>query len=298
MVPAAAPETETGEVFVIALPRIVVDFDQSGNPSVLGFGLANLATYGVAVPNYQLNPGYIAMMQNANIQHLEMRQTGNGLVLFVNGKALPHLGWTDESLQALGGLTSAFNVQSTMVQRFLPIMRRVGIDLVLRFPVSAGVAEVPLVDPDEAVQVVAAASEEPASAVVAFEVKYDANGVPAILGISASDLAAMGLNAPLALSPDVVRSLQAYNIQNMELRGKADGIFLYVNGQPLPNIVWDDVMLSNAADLWVQMNPGAAAQYVQVARTAMPLLNNADIAVMVHFPVAAGAQPIAAKMHY
>lgn len=298
MVPAS-PETESGEVFVVALPRIVIDFDDAGSPSMMGFGLADLQRYGLYVPNVGLSKAYIDMFKAYNVQHVELRQTGNGIVLFFNGKPLPHIGWSDESLRQASDIATLFNVQNTQViRKFLPIVRRLGLDLVLRFPPADGAAEIPLIDPEEAVKVMAQPSGEPASAVVAFEVKYDANGVPGILGITAADLAALGINAPLALHPYYIQMLQDYNIQTMELRGKADGIFLYVNGTPLPNIVWDDAMLGNATDVFIQFNPGLPTEYIEIAKTVVPLVNNADIDIMVHFPLAEGAQPIAAKMHY
>jgi hypothetical protein len=299
MVPAAAPETESGEIFVVALPRIVVDFDADGVPSMMGFGLDDLAQYGLYVPNVAIPKMYINEMVARNIQHVELRQTGNGIVLIVNGKPMPHIGWSDQGLQATANLASLFGMGNTgMIGKFLPIVRRLGLDLVLRFPVAEGQAPVELINPDVAVNVAAAPSDTPASAVVAFEVKYDENGVPGILGITAADLAAMGINAPLALSPEYIALLQANNIQSMELRTKNDGIFIYVNGIALPNIVWDDAMLANAAETWVMANPGVQQQYVDIARSVAPMLNKADIAIMVHFPLAAGAEPIAAKMHF
>lgn len=300
MQPAAGPATESGEVFMVALPRIEVEFDGTGTPSIAGVKMADLARYGVAVDDsFKLNPYYVNWMTNANVQHVEMRQTGNGLALFINGKPMPHVGWTDESLQQLSDFAGMVNLGNTaMLRKFLPIVRRLGLDLVLRFPRQPGAADVALMDPNEALAVTAAKPSGPASAIVQFEVKYDKTGVPGILGISAADLAAMGINAPLAMHPDVIRNLQQNNIQNMEIRGKGDGLFLYVNGTPLPNIVWDDAFLTNAADAWVQMNSAAPQQWIEMVRTAVPLINKADIAIMIHFPLADGATPIAAKMHF
>jgi hypothetical protein len=297
MKPASDPMTDTGEVFMIALPRIVVNFDANGSPSVLGLSLTDVGKYsGMNLSSMQLNKFYIDWMMAADVQHLELRQTGNGIILFVNGKAMPHLGWSDAALQQATDFAGLFNVQNTgMIKKFLPIVRRLGLDLVLTFPRAEGVAEIPLVDPDVAVATVAQPSTEPASAIVQFEVKYDENGVPGILGITAADLAAMGISAPLALHPAYVALLQQNNIQTMELRGKSDGVFLYVNGQPLPNIVWDDTFLNNAVGVYAQMNP--QSPYIDIAKTVVPLMNKADIAIMVHFPIAAGQTPIVAKMH-
>jgi hypothetical protein len=297
MQPATGPQTDTGEVFMVALPRLQVDFDKDGNPGVVGLKLSDLSKFtGMNFAGFQLNKFYIDWMTAANVQHIELRQTGNGVVLFVNGKPLPNIAWTDASLQSAGDFAGLFNVQNTdMIRKFLPIVRRLGLDLVLTFPRGADVAEIPLADPNLVVKTVAAPSNTPASAIVQFEVKYDENGVPGILGISAADLAAMGVNAPLALNPAYVKLLKDNNIQTMELRGKSDGLFVYVNGNPLPNIAWDDAFLANSADLYAQMNP--SSPYIDVVKTVVPLINKADIGVMVHFPVAAGQKPIAAKMH-
>lgn len=297
MQPASGPETDTGEVFMVALPRLQVDFDKDGNPGVVGLKLSDLSKYtGMNFAGFQLNKFYIDWMSAANVQHIELRQTGNGIVLFANGKPLPNVAWSDASLQAAGDFAGLFNVQNTqMIRKFLPIVRRLGLDLVLTFPRSEGVAEIPLADPNLVVKTVASPSNTPASAVVQFEVKYDENGVPGILGISAADLAAMGMNAPLALHPAYVKLLEDNNIQTMELRGKSDGLFIYVNGNPLPNIAWDDAFLTNSADLYAQMNP--SSPYIDVVKTVVPMINKADIGVMVHFPLAAGQKPIAAKMH-
>jgi hypothetical protein len=297
MQPAAGPQTESGEVFTVALPRIEVAFDADGSPSILGLNMADLAKYtGMDASAYKLPKFYVDWMTAANVQHIELRQTGNGVGLWVNGKAMPHIGWDDASLQKTSDLMAMLNVPRTdMLRKFLPIVRRLGLDLVLRFPVAAGQAEIPLVDPNEAVKQAANPSTAPASAVVQFEIKYDDNGVPGILGISAADLAAMGIQAPLAMSPAYLDLLKKNNIQNMELRGKADGLFLYINGEPLPNIVWDDTYLNNVADMYAQMNP--QSPYIGVAKTVLPMVSRGDIAIMVHFPVAEGQTPIAAKMH-
>ena len=277
MQPATGPQTEGGEVFMVALPRIELAFDAEGSPSILGVDLAQVGQiFGVNATAYtsayRLPKFYVDWMTAANVQHMELRQTGNGIGMWVNGKALPHIGWSDASLQKTSDLMGLFNVQNTaMIGKFLPIVRRLGLDLVLRFPAQPGAAEIPLVDPTVAVQQAAAPSGEPASAVVQFEVKYDENGVPGILGISAADLAAMGIQAPLALAPAYLDLLKRNNIQNMELRGKNDGLFLYVNGEPLPNIVWDNQYLTNAADVYAQMNP--QSPYVTMAKQILPLVS-------------------------
>ena len=55
--PVTPPEPSTtpgGEVFQVALPRIVIDVDKDGNPSVLGLGPAVLKGMGVDLAGMQV----------------------------------------------------------------------------------------------------------------------------------------------------------------------------------------------------------------------------------------------------
>jgi hypothetical protein len=298
MKPATDEKTASGEIFILALPRIVIDFDADGSPSVLGMKLADAGLlFGADMSGLKLNEFYVDWMTAANVQHLEMRQTGEGLALLANGQPLPRLAWDDNSLQQAGVMASLFNVPDETVDLFkklLPIVRRLGLDIVLKFPLGPAAKAIPLADP--AVAMAKVKPEEAAvTAIAKFEVKYDEHGVPAILGISAQDLAALGIAAPLALHMDYVRVLQARNIQHIELRTKPDGLYVYVNGIPLPNLVWDNTLLTSAADFYVQTNP--SSPYIEVVKQIVPTLDNMDVGILVHFPLAPGAQPIPAKMH-
>src|SRR5450756_259476 len=79
------------------------------------------------------------------IQHIEGRQTGAGLEFLVNGKLMPHVGWTDDSLAEAGRVAAVFNVSGapTLV-KVLPIIRRLGVDVAIRFPKVTGAADIPL----------------------------------------------------------------------------------------------------------------------------------------------------------
>jgi hypothetical protein len=97
------------------------------------------------------------------------------------------------------------------------------------------------------------------------------------------------------LSPDMIAKLQAGNIQNMELRMKTDGLHIYVNGEPLPLVLWDSALLKNVVDVYSQLSPDAAL--LPVIQAFLPYLDRADVGILLHFPVAAGQEPIPAKMH-
>jgi hypothetical protein len=207
---------------------------------------------------------------------------------------MPHVGWSDASLNGASEFVKLFNIDGDLVKKFTPIVSRLGVAVALQFPVRADVQAIPLAA-DEVALAAPQPEDVPPSVVVRFEVRYNAQGIPAILGISAQDLLAWGINMPVALQMETLTALQARNVQHMELRSKADGLTLYVNGNALPNIVWDNQMLSDAAEVYAQTNP--ASPYIDVVKQWVPFVDNLDIGILVHFPLAAGAQPIPAKMH-
>jgi hypothetical protein len=298
MTPATGPATEGGEVFTIALPRIEVGFDEAGSPTLAGVDMQTVASLtgfdARSLP--RMNKFYLDWMKNAGIQHIELRQGGDGVYVFVNGKPMPYLAWSDASLQRATDLASLFGVANTdAIRKFLPIVRRLGLDMVLRFPHQG--ADIPLADANAIKNLAVKPSGEAPSAVAQFELKYDQNGTPAVLGITPYDLAAMGLNLGATnLSPAAIAMLQNSNIQSLELRGKDDGVFVYVNGQPLPNIAWDNSLLTNASQVYGQMND-QNQMLVKAIQQLLPLVNKADLGVLVHFPVAPGKSVIPAKMH-
>jgi sulfur carrier protein ThiS len=295
--PAVMPqnaETESGEQFVVALPQVVVDFDAAGNPSIMGMNLVDAGKMigqdlsGLSLSNTYIAPGIklVDSLMAANVQNVELRQTGDGVAILVNGKPLPHLTWTDESLQQATDVAAMLNVQGLdLVKKVLPIVRRLGVNVVLRFPTANGAEVIPLTDPNVPLPT-PVADDGPDSFVAHMEVKYDGQGVPSILGISARDLQAMGLNLPLAMAPSVIENLQKNNIKTMELRSKPDGIFIYANDVALPNLTWDNTMLLNAAELYGQMNP--TSPYVAAVKQFVPAINNLNIDLVLHFPTAEG----------
>ena len=238
-------------------------------------------------------------MKAANIQHVELRQTGDGIALLVNGALMPSLSFQDGSLQRISDVAPLLGQNGPaigqLIQKFAPLVQRLGLSVALKFPKADGAEEIAYVPADIKVAQLKPVTD-PASAVAKFEVKYDDQGVPSVLGISARDLQALGVNANVALDPGVTAQLQANNVQHIQLSSRSNGLYLYVNGNPLPAIAWDKDALTNAVGVYEQMNPGVPKQYLDLIKTFVPMLGQTDVSVMVHFPAAAGAQEIPAKM--
>jgi len=293
-VPTTSPETASGEIFMIALPRIVVDYDTAGNPTAIaGIDISKLP---FQLDALKLPPKTIAQFTSGNVQHIEMAFVGHGVVVYVNGKPMPYISWDDASLERALDLAAAFGLQNADVYKeMVPMLTRLGIDMVLRFPTQPGAAEIPMTKPGEAANLTITPTTEPPSVIVTFEIKYDQFGNPGILGITAADLAAIGLPLPVGLPLSTILSLQASNIQSIELRSKASGLYMYVNGEVLPNLSWDSALLTNLADLIVQLYPDSA--YAELVKATVPNLDRLDIDILIHFPLAPGATPIPTEMH-
>jgi hypothetical protein len=296
---ATGPTTASGEVFQVALPRLEMAFDAQGNPTVLGMKLSDVgAMLGQDLSTLKLDPALVNWMTNANIQHIEMRQTGDSLALLINGKPMPHLAWDEKALSQVMDLAGVFAPGSqnlfTTIKKFLPLVSRLGVDVTLRFPQQQGAAAIPLADPSVALAPVNP-SKDPASIILKSEIKYDDQGVPSMLGMSGYDLAAMGLPLPVAIDKSVLKNLQASNIQNVEFRTQPDGMYIYLNGNRLPGLAWDKQLLKNAAEAYAQMNPQSPV--IPTVNTLLPMLDTLDIGIMTKFPVAPGAKEIPAQMH-
>ena len=293
--PTVAPGSSGGMPFVIALPRIEINLDQNGQPSLLGIKLADVgALLGQDFSGLALDKPTLDKLVGAGIQHIEARQTGAGLEFLANGKLLPHVGWTDASLAEAGRMAGVFDVSGAQtLVKVLPILRRLGVDAAIRLPKVTGAADIPLAPLGAAVPV--ATTPISPTAVVRSEITFDDAGVPSILGVSAKDLAELGINVPAQLSPEMIQKFKANDIQSLELRTTPDGLTVYANNQPLPDLLWNEEMLTNAADLYNQLNPNVP--YSDLIKQAPPFVRAADIDILVHLPRAADKPEIPAQLH-
>lgn len=70
----------------------------------------------------------------------------------------------------------------------------------------------------------------------------------------------IGLPVGAVLTPELVQQLQAANVQQLQVRAGANGVFIYVNGQALPYLAWDSQSAANlnnvlkAAGMTVDVN--------------------------------------------
>jgi hypothetical protein len=291
------PDTGTtgGEVFQVALPRLVVDLDNEGNPSVLGISPALLQFFGVDTSAMRVPPETVQQMVDADIQHIEIAAVGDRILFYVNSEPMPHLGWTPTSLPRALDVAGVFmDVQNAqMIRQLLPLVTRLGLDIVLRFP-RGDAAEIEMMDPNLAKAFRPVPNTDPAGMIIKFEARFDEQGRPGLLGLTADDLAELGMSG-FAIAPDMLAKIQAANIQHMEFQTQPDGAFIYVNNEPLPTLIWDTQLLANLMDVIGKL--AADSPLLPLLEALVPYMDRADVGIMVHFPIAAGQEPIPAQMH-
>jgi hypothetical protein len=278
-VPTTDETTDSGQRFLISLPRLVVDVDKEGQASVNGLSIdaVNAIIPGAPLPDLTINPFYVDWMTNTNIQHLEFVSTDDGVFIFANGEPLPFLAWDGDSLSNLGTLAGIANLPyGNLISRLVPIVQRTGLNIVMRFPTQDGAQEIAIRDPSIAPEAMQPVTEEVApSFVTRIDVNYDANGVPTIAGISSRDLAEAGVFLPIELTPQTLQQLKSNDVKELRFVSGPNGVFVTVNGEALPQITWNSSLLTNSADLYAQMNPDSP--YIALAKLLLPELSNLDV---------------------
>jgi hypothetical protein len=278
-VPATDETTDSGQRFLISLPRLVVDVAEEGHPSVNGLSsdAVNAVLPGAPLPDFSVNPFYVDWMTNTSIQHLEFASTDDGVFIFANGEPLPYLAWDGDSLANLGTMAGIANLPyGNLITKLIPIVQRTGLNIVLRFPTQEGAEEIAIRDPSIAPEAMQPATEETApSFVTRIDVNYDANGVPTIAGINSRDLAEAGVFLPIELTPQTLQQLKSNDVKELRFVTGPKGVFVTVNGEALPQIAWNSSLLSNSADLYAQMNPDSP--YIALAKLLLPELANLDV---------------------
>ncbi|MER2598142.1 MAG: hypothetical protein ABTQ73_01310 [Caldilineales bacterium] len=277
--PTTDETTASGQRFLVSLPRLILDIDQSGRASVNGLSIetVNSLIPGAQLPDMGVNPVYVDWMTNTNVQHLEFVSSNKGIFIFANGQPLPYLTWDGDSLANLGTLAGIANLPyGELIGKLVPIVERTGLNIVLRFPMQTGASEIAMRDPAVAPEVLEpeTKSGDP-SFVVRIDVNYDEQGIPTVAGISSRDLAAAGIFLPVELTPDTLAQFKANNVNELRFVSGSNGVFATVNGEALPQIGWNSALLDNSANLYAQINPDSP--YINLANLLLPELSNLDV---------------------
>lgn len=192
-----------------------------------------------------------------NIQHIQIDNTPEGLLILVNGQAIPSLAWDGEKLVATAEVLDTLGSGVALLDRVLPLITNLGLGVILRFPIAQGEEALPMVAPEsEAAATARAAQEEFLAAVgtppvVQLTLAYAEDGTWSVADMDQETLATLlpvSLDM-LNLPPAVIEQVRNAGVQEVQLSTNVDGIFISINGKTLPYLTWADGRISHLLTL-------------------------------------------------
>ena len=304
-----APRTGAGssaamamnDELVIDLPAIVIDFDSDGHASIGGVPAAEMgAMAGVDLSTLALSPDWVNYFSMTNIQHLQIDNTADGLLVLVNGEPVPSLEWDQESLAATAGAVESLGIAIPVLDKALPLVRQLGISVIMRFPVAAGndVIAFAVSGDGSAAEMAQAAQAEFLAAVGAppkinLPIVYQADGSYAVGDLSDAEwtaLTGVPWNA-LRLDPTAISGLTGAGVTSMAIETDQGGIHISLNGNALPSIGWGNgevqhvLNLADQMGIWEAYMPGVdMTDMMSTLESLLPVVQTTNANISVYLP--------------
>jgi hypothetical protein len=293
---AAADESE----IVVDLPAIVLDVQPSGDIQVGGQSLSELGSqFGAGVAGMTLPPETVQALTASNIQHIQVDNTSEGLLILVNGAPIPSLAWDGEKLVATADVLESLGAGYTLLDKVLPLITQFGVGLIVRFPLAEGAEPLELVSTNNEVAAQAIAAQEEFLAAVGeppvfqMTIAYAPDGTWAIADVDQAEWSQL-LPVPLDmlnLTPATIQGLTAAGITEIGLATNADGIFLSINGETLPYITWADgrvnqlLVLAEESGLLTQItgNDPNMTAILDTVESLLPAVQASEVSLRVTF---------------
>jgi hypothetical protein len=294
---AAADESQ----IAIDLPALVLDVQPDGSISVGGQPLTELGGgLGAGLAAAAIPPDMVASVTAFNIQHIQIDNTPEGLLILINGQPIPSLAWDGEKLIATGEVLEQFGAGVGVLDRVLPLLANLGVGVILRFPIAEGEEALPMVAPEsEAAAAAMAAQQEFLAGVVTppvfhVTINYAADGTFTFADMNQADWEALvpGASTMLAQTPETIAQITAMGITDIELATNTDGVFISINGKTLPYLTWADGRVQHLLTLAeesgllamaVGNDPNMVALINQV-ESLLPAVQATDFSLRVTFP--------------
>lgn len=304
-----APRTGAGssaamamdDELVIDLPAIVIDFNTNGQASIGGMPAADLgAMAGIDLSTLAIAPDWVNYFSMTNIQHVQVNNTADGLLVLVNGEPIPSLAWDEGSLVATAGALESLGIMVPVLDKVLPLVQQLGIGAILRFPVQAGTDIIPyaVMGDGSAAEMARAAQEEFLAAVgsppkINLPIVYQADGSYSVGDLSDSEWTALtGVPwSALRLDPNAIAGLTASGITSLSVETDQDGIHVDINGNRLPTLGWGNGEVQHVLNLAAQMGiwdaylPGVAMDDMMATVGALlPVVQTTNATIAIYLP--------------
>ena len=239
----SAEETTIGPLQFASLA-----FDAEGKASFEGIPLAEIEqalgqSFGVALP-----PVALQIMTALGVEQFSLATQPNGIDLALDGTALPGLAYDTERLNNLMPIVSAFVDPSMagMIGEVVPKLPGADLDIIVSF------------------------TGEPTAETMlpTIPVSVGEDGSLGVWGIP--------LGTGSLLPADLLDMLGDMNVQKLDLSIQADGLYLALNQEPLPSILWTDTSLDTIGDVAVDLlgvAPGMVDGGLTVLRSLLAKTN-------------------------
>lgn len=281
---------------VIDLPALVLDFGMDGMGSIQNAALADLVGT-LSVMDVSVPPEVVFAMGASNIQHIQVSNTPEGLLLLVNGRSIPNISYDGDSLNALPGALNTFGVVVPMADLLFALVDRIGIGVIARFEPAPGAEMIPLyVEGDSAAAMAAKAAQEEFLAAVGtpprinLPVYYGADGSISIGDLSVQEMQEMtgGALGALEMGLSSLSMVRGMGISQLGISTGADGITITIDGTALPTLDWSDGKASNLVELITEIPlldmamPGMGSMMPMIHQI-LPLVQATDFDLTLHF---------------
>ena len=283
---------DDADQLVIDLPALVIDFGMDGTPAIKNAALADLVPLDLPVP-----PEMVFLMEASNIQHIQVSNTPDGLLLLVNGRSIPSISYKGDSLSALPGALSSFGMVIPMADLLFALVDQLGIGVIAKFPVAPGAEEIPLyIEGDSSAAMAAKAAQEEFLAAVGtpprinLPIFYEADGSFSIGDLSIEEMNAMTdyALAPLAMTLGQLGMARSLGISQLGISTNLDGITISIDGNALPTLDWSDGKASNLLELITTIPvldmamPGIGSMLPTINQI-LPLVQATEFDLTLHF---------------
>lgn len=292
-----------GSEIVVDLPALVIDIQPDGQARLGEQSLADLGALlgqAQALQGFAVPPETVDFLVGSNIQHIQIDNTPQGLLILVNGQPIPSLAWDGEKLVATAEMLETFGGGVTLLDKLLPLITQLGIGVTLRFPTAEGAEAIPLVAADDQVAAQAIAAQQEFLEMVQspptfmVTIQYAEDGTWSVADLSQQDLVQL---APvpldmLTLNAQTIQAMGASGIDQIELQTNPDGIFILINGQALPYITWADgrvnhlLQLAEQTGLLASMlgNSPNTSALIDTVESLLPAVQASNVSLRVEFP--------------
>ena len=241
-----APETQ--------LASMPLEVKADGSLAVMGIPLGS---------ELNLQPQFIADMQELNIQRLDLNILDASLYLASNGENLPVISWADSSLETLQRVVAELElVPPGMLGAAVGFLQNTDIGVALSIPPADG-AEAVSVPP--AFDVTAVRMEPPAidaehRPVLVIGLTLDGSDIRSVGGVPAEQLQELGVSLP-ALPANIARILyDGLQVSELELISTANQLNVVADGEVLLTLHYDSPSILRTLELAAPFLPEEIAE--------------------------------------